>query len=189
MVGVIDVLPTLCGLAGVAVPLDRAIDGKDIWPLMTSPVATTPHEALFSMSGAQLATVRSGKWKLHVLEPGPGFAYQEPAQAREWVDPRGPDGVTLLAQVEQPNPSHYPGLRTGDRPKPMMLFDTSSDPAEQKDVAAQNPEVVTRLKALFDKMNADVPVIQRPERHGAGGVRRLTGGSLDYDRVPKPPDR
>lgn len=188
MAGVIDVLPTVCGIAGVEVPTDRTIDGRDIWPLMTKDGEKTPHEALFSMSGAVLATVRTGRWKLHVQQPTPGFAYQEPEVAKNWIDPRGPDGLTLMAQFEQPNTSEYPGLRTGDAPKPMMLFDMLNDRGEQKDVAAQNPEVVQDLKAIFDKMNEQVPVLNQPERHGAGGVQRLTGGSLDYTRLPETPE-
>lgn len=185
--GVIDVLPTICRLAGAKLPDDRVMDGKDIWPLMTEDGATSPHEALFSMSAAQLATVRSGQWKLHVLQPTMGHPYQEPDKAKEWVDPRGPDGLTLMAQFEQPNPNHYPGVQGGDEPKAMMLFDLENDPSEQHDVAAKHPDVVERLQKLFDEMNKDVPDIKRPERHGAGGVRRLTGGSLDYNQEPKHP--
>ena len=37
-------------------------------------------------------------------------------------DPRGPDGVTLLAPYEQPKPTQHPGLTTGDQAKAMMLF-------------------------------------------------------------------
>jgi len=61
----IDLLPTLAGLAGVEPPSDRIIDGKDIWPLISSmPHARTPHEAFFYYEGAGLCAVRSGKWKL-----------------------------------------------------------------------------------------------------------------------------
>lgn len=187
MAGVIDVLPTLCSLAGVPVPADRTIDGKDIFPLMTSASAKTPHEALFSMSAASLVTVRSGKWKLHVRRPATGFAYLDDAAAAKWVDPRGPDGVTLIGQYEQPRPNNYPGVRTGADAKEMMLFDLEADRAEQTDVAAQHPEVVARLKKLFDRMNDQVPRIERPERHGAGGVMRLKGDELRYDVLPKNP--
>ncbi len=45
----------------------------------------------------------------------------------------------------------------GDPPKAMMLFDLENDPSEQHDVAVQNPEVVKRLKAMFDQLNAQVP--------------------------------
>lgn len=187
MAGVIDMLPTLCGLAGAPLPEGRELDGKDIWPLMTQAGAKSPHEAIFSMSGANLSTIRSGRWKLHVRVPALGPAYMDQTEAGRWVDPRGPDGVTLIAQFEQSNPSHYPGLRGGDAAKPMMLFDLEDDPGEQHDVAAQNPEVVLRLKAMFDRMNAQVPEIRREEQHGRGGVRRLTGGSLQYDRMPRKP--
>lgn len=185
--GVIDMLPTICGIAGVPVPEDRTLDGRDIWPLMTDANAKTPHEAIFTMSGAALATIRSGQWKLHVRQPALGPPYMDETVAGGWVDPRGPDGVTLLAQFEQSNPSHYPGLRGGDAAVPGMLFDLANDPGEQKNVAAQNPDVVTRLQAMFDKLNAEVPEIQRAERHGGGGVRRLTGGTMEYDRMPQRP--
>ena len=38
-----------------------------------------------------------------------------------------------------------------------MLFDLEQDPAEQHNVAKEHPEVVDRLKGLFDEMNAQVP--------------------------------
>jgi hypothetical protein len=66
----------------------------------------------------------------------------------------------------------------------MMLFDLESDPSEQHDVAANHPDVVQRLKAMFDKLDAQSPKLATEERHGAGGVRRLTGGELRYDREP-----
>lgn len=189
--GVIDVMPTIGGITNTPLPEGRKLDGRNIWPLMTDAAAKTPHEAIYSMSGPNLATVRSGQWKLHVRKPALGPPYMDPAVAPTWVDPRGPDGVTLMAQFEQNNPSNYPGLRGGDEAAPMMLFDLASDPGEQRNVAAQNSEVVERLKKLFDKMNAEVPEIVREERHGGGGVQRLTGGppgaALDYDRKPQPP--
>ncbi len=105
--------------------------------------------------------------------------------AAKWIDPRGPDGVTLIAQHEQARPNQYPGVQSGDAPKPMMLFDMENDPSEQHDLAASHPEVVQKLKALFDNMDKQVPKTSRAqERHGAGGVRRLTGGELRYDREP-----
>lgn len=182
--GVIDVLPTLCSLAGAPLPKDRVLDGRSIVPLLTAAGgAKSPHEAIFTMSGPNLSTVRSGKWKLHVRPPAPGPDYQEPAKAAKWIDPRGPDGVTLIAQHEQARPDQYPGLRTGDAPEAMMLFDLEADPGEQHNVAAQNPQVTARLKAMFDAVNKDVPVIPQAERHGAGGIQRLQGGELRYDRV------
>ena len=107
----IDVLPTVLELAGVVVPEDRVIDGRSILPMLKDATVASPHEAIFGMQGQSLACVRSGKWKLHVRSPGPlRFSNLTPDQLASWIDPRGPDGVTLLAPYEQPKPTQHPGL-------------------------------------------------------------------------------
>ena len=63
----IDMLPTLVKLAGGAVPTDRKIDGKDIWPLLVGQTKASPHEALFYFNGNKLEAVRSGPWKLAIV--------------------------------------------------------------------------------------------------------------------------
>ncbi len=63
-----DVLPTLVGLAGGSVPGDRRIDGGDLLPLLTgSPEAKSPHESFCYYRGLKLQAVRRGPWKL-ILE-------------------------------------------------------------------------------------------------------------------------
>jgi arylsulfatase A-like enzyme len=173
--GTIDVFPTILNAAGLRKPDDRVIDGRDIWPLLTSDRAESPHEAIFGMQGTNLMTVRSGKWRLHVRSPG-----RPPNRTGEWVDPRGPDGVTILAPYEQARPSAYPGIIGGDDPKEMMLFDIEADPAEQHNVSKMHPDVVKRLKALYDKTLAQVPKFKRPKQFN--GLRRIKGGSLNYDK-------
>jgi len=114
----IDLLPTLCKLAGVARPRDRVIDGQDIMPLWKASDAESPHQAIFAMQGDSLSTIRAGKWKLHVRSPGPPRFHQlSKNELANWIDPRGPDGVTILAPYEQPDPTQHPGLTTGDAPK------------------------------------------------------------------------
>jgi arylsulfatase A-like enzyme len=182
--GLIDLFPTLCGLAGVRLPEDRLIDGKDILPLLTKPGAATPHESIYAMSGAQLHVIRSGKWKLHVRSPGTSTS--NAGTSASYVDPRGPDGLTLIAPFEQARPSQYPGLQTGDPPKEMMLFDLEKDPSEQHDVAAANPDVVKRLHDLFKKMDVQVPAFD-PIRPKWQGLRDIKGGDLKYQpRGPIP---
>ena len=62
-----DLLPTLAGLAGAEPPVDRIVDGKDIWPLLTCKEgAKSPHEAFYYYQIDQLQAVRSGKWKLNL---------------------------------------------------------------------------------------------------------------------------
>ncbi|MCX8035441.1 MAG: sulfatase [Candidatus Sumerlaeia bacterium] len=175
MAGIIDIMPTVLAAAGIEPPKERPLDGKDIMPLLRSADAPSPHEALFGMTGANVATVRSGKWKLHVRAPA-----AEPKRPPEkWTDPRGPDGVTILAPYEQYTPAAYPGVAGGDVPKPLMLFDLEADPAEQHDVAAQHPEVVARLKAIYDRTVKDLPELSWPK--GTGKLRRVKGGALKYD--------
>jgi hypothetical protein len=135
-------------------------------PLLTSD-AKSPHQVIFGHAGARLATVRDDRWKLHVLAPG---SHKPMSADTKWIDPRGPDGVTILAPYEQSHPSEYPGLDTGDPPKAMMLFDLKNDPSEQRDVSAQHPEMVERLKRLYDEMNKDVPAATTPRaRIGSSG--------------------
>lgn len=162
-----DLFATSLAAAKVAPPQDRVIDGKDLMHLLASN-ASSRHDVIFGQAGARLATVRDERWKLHVVAPS---ARKSMAPDEKWVDPRGPDGVTILAQYEQNHPSEYPGLETGDDPKAMMLFDLKNDPGEQRDVAAQHPEIVARLKQRYDETSRDIPTPTSPPRRRAGGNR------------------
>ncbi len=183
----VDIFPTVCKLAGAKIPDDRVIDGLDIFPLMQSERAKSPHEAIFVMGGPLMRFVRSGKWKLHVRPSQGAQAPMGGDQLAKWVDPRGPDGVTLIAQQQQASPGDYPGVWSGDPARAMMLFDLEEDPSEQHDVSAGHPDVVARLKALCDKMDAEVAKVPQQQQQGTP-IRRLTGGELRYDReAPKLP--
>ncbi len=190
----IDLFPTICRLAGVDLPADRMIDGKDILPLLQDGAAGSPHKAIFGMRGERLATIRSGRWKLHVQDPGPPrFNHLSDEEKAHWIDPRGPDGVTLLAPFEQSKPNQHPGHSSGDAPRPMMLFDLSQDPGERHNLADRHPEVVDRLHTLFEETNRQVPDLNRPEPEhllapgpdGSRPLMRLIGGELRYDRLPR----
>lgn len=173
LAGTINILPTLLNRAGAEMPDDRIIDGKDMWDMLNSSDAPSPNEAIISMNGINLMTVQNNRWKLHVCNPG------KPAErSDDWIDPRGPDGVTLIAPYEQSRPSAYPGLLSGDQPQAMILFDLHHDPAEQHDVSHENPEIVNGLKSFYDRMLQDVPEFQQPSRFPS--LRRVTGGTMDF---------
>ncbi len=193
--GTIDVLPTIAKLVGLPLPDGKIIDGADIMPMLKNAKAPSPHENIFGMHGLNLAWVRSGKWKLHVRNPGSNSMLNLNGEAAEsWIDPRAPDGVAILAPYEQAKASQLPGVPGGVASKPMMLFDIEADPSEQRDLAASNPGMVKRLKASFDKMAAEVPEYPAPKVDYQFGppqkgrprtLMRLIGGELRYDRIPE----
>jgi arylsulfatase A-like enzyme len=163
-----DLFATALAAANVAPPKGVVIDGRDLLPVLTSS-AKSPHAAIFGHQATKLACVRDARWKLHVLKPGEGLANvgKTVPPGERYKDPRGPDGVTIIAPYEQAQPTDHPGLRTGDAPKAMQLFNLLNDPGEQRDVAAQHPDVVARLKQLFEAMNKDVPDdLPNPKRTG-----------------------
>jgi uncharacterized sulfatase len=156
-----DLFATALAVAGIAPPADRVIDGANILPLLTSD-AKSPHAFILGQQGANVATIRVARWKLHVLEANDRRDANRAGET--WIDPRAPDGVTILAPYEQNSPQDYPGIRTGDAPQAMALFDLANDPSEQHNVAAEHPEVVQRLKAQYDEFRKDLPATTNGDR-------------------------
>jgi len=121
-----DLLPTFARLAGVRLPDDRIIDGKDIWPLMTGRSgARSPHEALYFYNYTHLQAVRSGRWKLVLPRP-----------AR-------PPWTGFSARMIDAVP------RT-------QLYDLDTDIEERHDVADQHPDVIRRLMKLVETAREDL---------------------------------
>jgi arylsulfatase A-like enzyme len=125
-----DLFPTVAGLIGASVPVDRVIDGKDVRPILEGHAADfEPHEAFFFYRGGQLHAVRSGRWKLHVPH-----LYLTP-------DSVGNDGQPgVYSRIEMP----------------LTLFDLESDVGETTDVSLEHPQVVDRLSALIETARAEI---------------------------------
>lgn len=156
-----DVFTTVLTAAEIPLPTDRPIDGKDLMPQFKDAKAKSSHDAIFSFRGDRLCTVRSGKWKLHLDASGPRT--QKLLRPDEkWDDPRAPDGILILAPTGQMHPSQFPGVATGFADEGVALVDLEADPSEQKNVAAQNPDVVKRLQGYADKIQAEMP--KKPEK-------------------------
>jgi len=72
--GIIDMLPTFCGLAGVDAPKDRVIDGRDIRPYLEAKAVEAPiHETHI----VPCKTVRHNEWKLFLAGQKPGGNVKE----------------------------------------------------------------------------------------------------------------
>lgn len=149
-----DLFATTLAIANVKAPTDQTIDGKNIFSLLTLD-SKSPHEVILGHQGAALATVRDARWKLHVLAAND--RRDNTKSGEKWIDPRAPDGVTLLAPFEQYQPGDYLGLRRGDPAAPMALFDLLNDPSEQHNVADKNSDVVKRLKNSYDHFAREAP--------------------------------
>jgi arylsulfatase A-like enzyme len=129
--------------ADVSSPADRTIDGRSLLQATEGRERVT-NRVVFGQQGEKIASVREQRWKLHV-QPNRELKFR---RDQPWVDKRAPDGVTILAPYEQFTPDDYPGISTGETAKALMLFDLTTDPGEQYDVSAENPEVVARLRQL-----------------------------------------
>ena len=69
LIGIIDMLPTFCGLAGAKVPDDRVIDGVDISSSMFGQSGGNPPRETFAyFDGGGLFAFRYKNWKLFVRD-------------------------------------------------------------------------------------------------------------------------
>jgi arylsulfatase A-like enzyme len=122
-----DLLPLFCDLAGVELPTDRTIDGKNILNVLLGKTDESPHEFLYYYNGLNLQAVRKGKWKLHL----PRTAKDQPY----WGSGKKGSFVTL------------------DQP---FLINLESDVGEKHNVAANNPEVVGTLLKEAERIRAEL---------------------------------
>jgi arylsulfatase A-like enzyme len=70
-----DIFATCLAAAGVPLPQDRIIDGRDILPLLKGETPS-PHDTLYYYKGKRLLGVRHGNWKYlrrHMTDNG-GYA-------------------------------------------------------------------------------------------------------------------
>jgi arylsulfatase A len=129
----IDLYPTLAALAGAPLP-GKAIDGKNIWPLMRGDVgADNPHEHYFISIGWNLEAVMTsdGKWKLHL-----------PHGYRDVVTPGndGERGVTKTSRIGE------------------SLFNLFEDEREVNNVIADHPEIAKKLREAAKEHLARYPL-------------------------------
>lgn len=100
-----DFYPTLAALAGVEMPHDRIIDGKDISALMFSDQPqTSPHADFFYYLRNNLEAVRAGDWKLHLRKGEEEISRlynlrNDPGETRDLYDAQPAVVQSLLARA------------------------------------------------------------------------------------------
>ena len=138
--GNIDVLPTLVKLVGTELPSDREFDGRDISSLMFNANATPVRDTHLYFSGTELRAIRQGDWKLFLKETAErkqkkGAAAKKPTDKEE----------KATAEVAK-----------------FALFNLAQDPTESRDVSADNPDIVSRLKAESERRSQEIIEHRRP---------------------------
>ncbi len=157
VVRAMDWHPTLATFAGIKVPVDRVIDGRDISPLLKGESKVVPHPGMGKSLNASIPLRRRwdppGEWKSLIKrnEYNDAFFYY------------GSQGA--LAAVRWRNWKLYlnPSLQ---------LYDLDKDPGESK--VARNREIVRKLRGMAilfqEEMRLDArPAGQAsPQPHAAG---------------------
>jgi arylsulfatase len=135
MLMTIDLLPTIASIVGADLP-KRKIDGANVLPVLTARTgATNPHAAYYSyyeVGALHAVTSGDGEWKLHLPH-------------KYWTlngRPGGTNGVPV-----RHDPGHVDQLE---------LYNLRADISEQKNVAAENPDIVKRLLAFAEEARNDL---------------------------------
>lgn len=156
----VDLAPTLCAVAGVE--CGAGGDGQSLLPALEGQPLP-----------ARLAFAETGLWFTRRIPDVPGALRLPYPDLTEVVEVDSGAGGDLVARAElepllitakhrmvrdERHKLIYAPTRSGVK---WMLFDTESDPLEERDVAGEHPEVVARLgKELWQWMLAD-PSMQR----------------------------
>jgi uncharacterized sulfatase len=115
----IDLFPTCLAMAGLSLPSDRIIDGKNMVPLLTRPGSPSPHERMFFYHQGELEGVREGKWK-----------YFRSINHYIWPMPVNKKIGNLSEHTTGPLP---------------LLFNLEIDPDESYDLSGKYPKVARKL--------------------------------------------
>lgn len=140
LVSMLDVMPTVLEAAGVKAP--AGLDGRSVLPLLTGK-ASKVHDHLI------WAGIHARSWGFHrdttMGEGNPERRREESPGA--WV---ATDGRYLLRFVTSTPAGLFKDVPEG-APAGYELYDLREDPLEQRNIAGQLPQVVGRLRAVFEK--------------------------------------
>jgi arylsulfatase A len=131
----VDILPTLCGVAGIETPLQRPLDGVNIQPALEGkPLARAQplFWHFFAADGAPKVAMRSGDWKLLGI-----------------LDKRGPAHRNHITADDQT------AMKTAEIAS-FELYNLRDDISEAHDLAATEPERLKSMSAQMVKLYHEV---------------------------------
>jgi len=121
LVGLVDLMATCAELVGAQLPENAAEDSFSFLPVLWGKASGPVRETLILHSVSGKFAIRQGPWKL-LLAPGSG-GWSRPGDAE---------------------------ARRQGLPE-VQLYNLADDPAEQKNLQAQHPEMVQRLVQLLER--------------------------------------
>ena len=127
LASMMDILPTIAEVTG-AKPPSQALDGIDVWPMMSGRTQGIDREALLYFDDWHLQCARWKNWKLHVAR--------------------------YTSAVYSPGP---PGGRQNLPLRPAELYNLDLDPDESYDVAAENPKIVAEISGRIERLLKTFP--------------------------------
>lgn len=137
----IDFFPTCLHLAGLELPSDRIIDGKDLWGVLSGTDETPPHEALFFFHHNELEGVRAGRWKYFRYVNS--YVYPIPLDKPHTFVGRITGGYEY-----RPEGSDISVPALGSFP---LLYDMELDPAESYNLMKKYPDVGRQMRELMER--------------------------------------
>ena len=131
--GLVDVLPTLCGLLDLEKPDGVPLDGSDLSALLTGAGDFTRHQPLFwhLQKSRPIVAMRDGDYSLTA------------------------DPDYELSTVNMFDESWIPQIRQGGYTN-FQLFDLKNDPNQSTDLAKDQPERVEQMKKKLMEINESV---------------------------------
>ncbi|MDF1824298.1 MAG: sulfatase-like hydrolase/transferase [Verrucomicrobiales bacterium] len=132
--GLVDVLPSVCGLLGLETPEGVHLDGSDISPLLINNESEfTRHQPLFwhLQKARPIVAMRAGDYSL-VADPD----YE-------------------MSESNMFDESWIPAIKLGGYTN-FQLFDLKADPNQTTDLSEEKPEVVAELKKQLLEINASI---------------------------------
>ena len=157
----LDVLPTLCDLAGATLPpaLGAKLEGFNLRPLLESaaPVSWHDDRLLFHHVGRwpsglaaahkyAMASVQTGDLLLVRSRPCDDPACKQ--YSSQCTTLRSVEAGATAATYTKANAQFHWGVTPPGR---WSLFDLKNDPTCQKDLAAEKPELASKLASSYDK--------------------------------------
>jgi len=132
--GLVDVLPTVCGLLNLKTDPNVHLDGSDLTPVLQGkPEQFTRHQPLFwhLQKSRPIVAIRDGRYSL-VADPDYELSTSNMFQ-EAWI----------------------PKIRSGNYTN-FRLFDLQQDPKQTTDIADQHPELVDELKKKLLAINESI---------------------------------